>query len=55
MMVALGGDGIKTVEDFAGCAVDDLTGWSERKDGETKRFDGLFTAFDTCPAPKPNR
>ena len=46
MMVALGGDGIKTVEDFAGCAVDDLTGWSERKDGETKRFDGLFSSLE---------
>ncbi|KGF69286.1 transcription elongation factor NusA [Hoeflea sp. BAL378] len=46
MMVALGKDGIKTVEDFAGCAVDDLTGWSERKNGETKRFDGLFTGLD---------
>jgi N utilization substance protein A len=46
MLVALGGDGIKTVEDFAGCAVDDLTGWSERKDGETKRFEGLFSNLD---------
>ncbi|MBC7282873.1 transcription termination factor NusA [Hoeflea sp.] len=46
MMVALGNDGIKTLEDFAGCAVDDLTGWSERKDGETKRFDGLFTGLE---------
>ena len=46
MMVALGKDGIKTVEDFAGCAVDDLTGWSERKNGETKRFDGLFTGLE---------
>jgi len=46
MMVALGEDGIKTVEDFAGCAVDDLCGWSERKDGETKRFDGLFAKLD---------
>jgi N utilization substance protein A len=50
MMVALGGDGIKTVEDFAGCAVDDLTGWSERKDGETKRFEGLFTGMDITRA-----
>jgi N utilization substance protein A len=50
MMVALGGDEIKTVEDFAGCAVDDLTGWSERKDGETKRFDGLFTGMDITRA-----
>src|SRR5690606_27568518 len=38
MLVALGKDGIKTVEDFAGCAADDLVGWSERKDGEVKRF-----------------
>lgn len=50
MMVALGGDEIKTVEDFAGCAVDDLTGWSERKDGETQRFDGLFTGMDITRA-----
>jgi N utilization substance protein A len=50
MMVALGEDGIKTVEDFAGCAVDDLTGWSERKDGETKRFDGLFSGMDISRA-----
>src|SRR5690606_5616206 len=39
MLVALGKDGIKTMEDFAGCAVDDLVGWTERKDGEVKRFD----------------
>ncbi|MEQ8482062.1 MAG: transcription termination factor NusA [Hoeflea sp.] len=50
MMVALGEDGIKTVEDFAGCAVDDLTGWSERKDGETKRFDGLFSGTEISRA-----
>ena len=36
---------IKTVEDFAGCAADDLVGWTERKDGETKRFDGTFKDF----------
>jgi N utilization substance protein A len=45
MLVALGKDGVKTVEDFAGCASDDLIGWSERKDGETKRFDGTFKDF----------
>ncbi|MDF1610216.1 transcription termination factor NusA [Hoeflea sp. YIM 152468] len=50
MMVALGGDGIKTIEDFAGCAVDDLTGWSERKDGETKRFEGLFSSLEVTRA-----
>ena len=50
MMVALGEDGIKTVEDFAGCAADDLIGWSERKDGETKKFEGLFSKFDISRA-----
>ena len=48
MMVALGEDGIKTMDDFAGCAADDLVGWSERKDGETTRFDGLLTGFDVA-------
>ncbi|KQT43122.1 transcription elongation factor NusA [Aureimonas sp. Leaf454] len=46
MLVALGEDGVKTMEDFAGCAADDLTGWSERKDGETKRFPGALSAFE---------
>ena len=35
----------RRVEDFAGCAADDLVGWSERKDGETKRFEGTFKDF----------
>ncbi len=50
MMVKLGEDGIKTMDDFAGCAADDLVGWSERKDGETVRFDGLFTGLDVSRA-----
>ena len=45
MLVALGKDDVKTVEDFAGCAADDLVGWTERKDGEVKRFDGTFKDF----------
>ena len=45
-LVALGEDGIKTIEDFAGCAADDLVGWTEKKNGETKRFEGLFQKFD---------
>jgi N utilization substance protein A len=44
MMVALGEDGIKTVEDFAGCVPDDLVGWTERVDGEVKRYDGILKA-----------
>ena len=46
MMVALGEDGIKTLEDFAGCASDDLVGWTERKNGETKKFEGLFSKLE---------
>jgi N utilization substance protein A len=45
MLVALGKEEIRTVEDFAGCAADDLVGWTERKDGEVKRFDGTFKDF----------
>ncbi|MCB1459979.1 MAG: transcription termination/antitermination protein NusA, partial [Nitratireductor sp.] len=46
MMVALGKEGIKSLEDFAGCAADDLIGWIERKDGETKRFAGILDGFN---------
>jgi len=45
MLVTLGKDEIKTMEDFAGCAADDLIGWTERKDGETKRFEGILDTF----------
>ena len=45
MLVALGKDDIKTVEDFAGYVADDLIGWTERKDGETKRYEGTLSAF----------
>jgi len=45
MMVALGEDGVKTIEDFAGYAVDDLVGWKERKDGETKFYPGVLADF----------
>src|SRR6478736_6527697 len=46
MMVALGENGIKTIEDLAGCATDDLFGWSERKDGETTRYPGILDGFE---------
>ncbi len=45
MIVALGEADIRTLEDFAGCAVDDLTGWTERVDGERKHFDGILEPF----------
>jgi N utilization substance protein A len=46
MMVAFGENAVKTVEDLAGCATDDLAGWSERKDGETIRNPGYLEGFD---------
>src|SRR5690349_12535326 len=45
-LVALGENGVKTVEDLAGCATDDLTGWTERKDGEAKREPGFLDGLD---------
>ncbi|MEK7265124.1 MAG: transcription termination factor NusA [Pseudomonadota bacterium] len=45
MIVTLGENGIKTVEDFAGCVTDDLTGWTERVDGEKKHYDGILEAY----------
>jgi transcription termination/antitermination protein NusA len=46
IMVAFGENGIKSVEDLAGCATDDLAGWTERKDGETTRNPGFLDGFD---------
>jgi N utilization substance protein A len=46
MLVKLGENDIKTVEDLAGCATDDLFGWSERKDGETTQYPGMLDSFD---------
>src|SRR6202030_3130095 len=45
MLVRFGENGIKTVEDLAGCATDDLAGWTERKDGESKREPGILDGF----------
>lgn len=46
MMVALGENDVKSVDDLAGCATDDLIGWTERKDGETTRHSGYLDGFD---------
>ncbi|MCB2112130.1 MAG: transcription termination factor NusA [Parvularculaceae bacterium] len=45
MIVTLGENDIKTVEDVAGCVTDDLTGWTERVDGEKKHYDGILESF----------
>jgi len=46
MLVRFGENSIKTVEDLAGCATDDLTGWTERKDGEAVRQAGILDGMD---------
>jgi N utilization substance protein A len=46
MLVKLGENGVKTVEDLAGCATDDLAGWTERKDGEAKHEPGFLDGFE---------
>jgi transcription termination/antitermination protein NusA len=45
MLVAFGENDVKTVEDFAGCATDDLIGWIERKDNESTRHPGILEGF----------
>jgi len=36
MVVALGENGVKTLEDLAGCATDDLIGWTEQAGGRDR-------------------
>jgi hypothetical protein len=45
MLVAFGEQGIKSIEDLADCATDDLNGWSESKDGKTIRHAGILDGF----------
>lgn len=45
MAVALGENGVKTVEDLAGLVPDDLRGWFETKNGERVREAGYLEAF----------
>jgi N utilization substance protein A len=46
MMVKLGENDVKTIEDLAGCATDDLAGYTERKDGEVKHEAGFLDGFE---------
>ncbi|MEO1607833.1 MAG: transcription termination factor NusA [Pseudomonadota bacterium] len=49
MMVAFGENDIKTLEDIADCATDDLIGWIERpkqKGAETIKHKGILDGFD---------
>lgn len=46
MLVALGENDTKTLEDLAWCATDDLVGWTERRDGESVREPGFLDGFE---------
>ena len=46
ILVKLGENEVKTVEDLAGCATDDLTGWTERKDGESIKQVGYLDGIE---------
>ncbi len=50
MLVALGEKDIKSLEDFADCATDDLIGWNERKNGETTKHVGALAGHDVSTA-----
>jgi N utilization substance protein A len=47
MLVKFGENDIKTVEDLAGCATDDVVGWTERKEGgESTRHAGVLDGIE---------
>jgi N utilization substance protein A len=45
MLVALGENGIKTLEELAGCAVDDLHGWIEPMGDTSVTHAGVLAGF----------
>ncbi|MEG9860913.1 MAG: transcription termination factor NusA [Parvularculales bacterium] len=45
MLVTFGKNEIRTIEDLAGCASDDLRGWVEFVDGERRREPGILEEF----------
>ena len=45
MLVEFGENGIKTIDDLAGCATDDLVGWTEHKDNKVTKHGGILDAF----------
>jgi predicted flap endonuclease-1-like 5' DNA nuclease len=46
MLVAFGERGIKTIDDLAGCATDDLCGWIEDTSGTVTRHEGILHRFN---------
>ena len=50
MLIVFGEDGVKTIEDFAGYAVDDLCGWKEKQKDEVKHYKGVLNDFSISRA-----
>ena len=46
MLVELGENDVKTVEDLAGCATDDLVGWTDGKGPDAVRNKGFLDGFE---------
>ena len=46
MMVTFGENDVKSLEDLAGCATDDLVGWVERKESESQRHAGILEGYE---------
>jgi transcription termination/antitermination protein NusA len=49
-MVALGENDVKSVEDLAGCATDDLVGYVEGRGAEAVRTPGYLDGFEVSRA-----
>ncbi|MGO4387708.1 transcription termination factor NusA [Microvirga sp. 2YAF29] len=50
MLVAFGENDIKNIEDLAGCATDDLVGWTEGKGADATRYKGALDDFEVSRA-----
>jgi N utilization substance protein A len=50
MLVAFGENDIRSMEDLAGCATDDLVGWTDGKGPEAVRHKGILDGFGTSRA-----
>jgi hypothetical protein len=46
MIIKLGENDVKGLEDFAYCSTDDLVGWEEYKDGVKHRELGILSSFE---------
>jgi N utilization substance protein A len=49
MLVTLGENNVRNLEDLAGLVPDDLRGWFETKDGERVRMPGILDSFTLTP------